>query len=168
MKVTVEWVALLLHILQVTGSNQSPEMRYPWGFVDEFSPSKQILGYCLHLNKGCYLSYLLQSHSHLSSNDWLLSHLFQFHIHKIIPWLLSLIYAPIQYSLNMPWLLLVTTAPIQHSLNMPWLLSLTYAPIQYSPNMPWLLLVTTAPIQHSITNHTIIQHCTTEIYWWPC
>lgn len=85
MKVTVEWVALPLHILQVTGSNQSPEMRYPWGFVGEFSPSKQILEYCLHLVKGCYLSHLLQFCSHLSSNDWLLSHLFHLHIHKIIP-----------------------------------------------------------------------------------
>ena len=46
-------------------------------------------GVCLHMDKACYLTHLLQFCSHLSSNDWLLSHLFQVHIHKIIPWLLS-------------------------------------------------------------------------------
>jgi hypothetical protein len=120
-------------------------------WVNSVPPSKSWDITCTWIKAACYLSHLLQFRSHLSSNDWLLSHLFHFHINKIIPWLLSLTYAPIQYSLNMPWLLVVTTAPIQYSLN-----------------MPWLLLVTTTPIQYSLTFHTIIQHYTAEIYWWPC
>jgi hypothetical protein len=57
----VEWLTLKLRILEEPGSNLGPETGWMEIFVVRFSPSRQMLGYCLKL--GHIVSFHMLSNS---------------------------------------------------------------------------------------------------------